>query len=165
MAYKSLAIANEFLERAIAGERPITAMHLQKFCYLSHGFTLALLDHALTSDKPEAWDYGPVYPALYDALKGYGASAVSSLIHANNWASDPRVRGDVIRASLADDEVELINTVWRDYGSFHAFQLSALTHEDDSPWARTYRPGAKHLKIPDEAIKEYFVGLTAAPAA
>jgi uncharacterized phage-associated protein len=165
MSYLSPGIANEFVDRALRSNRPITAMHLQKFCSLSHGFTLAILDHPLTADKPEAWDYGPVYPTLYDALKRYGSAPVDSLICQNNWASDEKVRGEPVRAPLSEAEMQLIDTVWNDYGSFQAFQLSALTHEDDSPWAKIYRPGIKHLKIPDKDIKEYFVGLTTtAPA-
>lgn len=160
MPHSSLAIANEFLTRSAEARRPITAMHLQKFCYVSHGFTLALLDHALTSDKPEAWDYDPVYPALYDALKMFGTSPVIGPICRNNWASDERARGEPVWADISLAERRLIDTVWKDLGRFEAFQLSALTHKDNSPWAAIYRPGAKHLTIPDHLIKEYFLGLT-----
>lgn len=164
MPYSSLAIANEFLERSLLSERPTTAMHLQKFCYLAHGFSLALLDRALTIDKPEAWAYGPVYSQLYDVLKAHGSSPIPHLIRARNWEVEPRARGDVIRAKLNDAEKQLVDTVWADYGTFHAFQLSALTHKDDSPWAKVYRPGELHIRIPDEEIKGYFLGLTGQPA-
>ena len=159
MPYPSIAIANGFLERAFASDGRCTAMQLQKLCYLSHGFTLAIFDHALTTDKPEAWDFGPVYPKLYDAIKGYGSGPIDRLICRNNWASDLSIRGNVVRASLDEGELQVVDEVWENYGTLHAFQLSALTHEDDSPWATFYKPGQKHILIPDNAIKEYFVGL------
>ncbi len=165
MSYKVAGIANEFLDRASAAGRAITAMHLQKFCYMAHGFDLALFNRPLTVEKPEAWDYGPVYPTLYDSLKKFGSGAVTAPICVNNWAKEDRVRGDVVRASLSNEETQLIDTIWKDYGNFEAFQLSALTHEDNSPWAKIYKPGIKHLVIPDSLIKDYFVGLTSGAVA
>ena len=160
MAYPSPSIANEFLKQASEAEQPLTAMQLQKLCYLSHGFSLALFDKPFTNDKIEAWDYGPVYPDLYDAVKRYGGAPIAELIHQSNWAEKEEVRGPVMKADLSADERELTETVWKDYGSFEAFQLSALTHEDDSPWAKVYRPGQRNLVIEDSLIKSYFLDLT-----
>lgn len=157
-----LGIANQFLIRGLSDDQALTPMQLQKLCYMAHGFTLALLDKPLTSDTIEAWGFGPVYPDLYDALKGYGSKTVDGLVHENNWASADHIRGSVVKVDLTKKEREIIETVWEDYGHFEGFQLSALTHEPDTPWAKVYKPGKKHIVIPDELIKEYFVELTAA---
>jgi uncharacterized phage-associated protein len=158
--YNVLGVANEFLNRSFVGESPLTQMHLQKLCYIAHGFSLALLDRPLTSNTIEAWGFGPVYPDLYDALKKSGNRTVSELICENNWAAVPKIRGTVVSANLDKNEGRLVDTVWKDYGAFEAFQLSALTHEKGSPWARVFKPGIKHIVIPDSLIKEYFLELT-----
>jgi uncharacterized phage-associated protein len=90
-----LSVANEFIGLAAQNDKFVTPMHLEKLCYMAHGFTLALLDRPLTRNIIEAWDYGPVYPDLYDSLKMYGSGTVTGLIWQNNWASDARVRGKI----------------------------------------------------------------------
>lgn len=154
-----LEIANAFLIRGWDNDARLTHMHLQKFCYMAHGFSLALFDKPLTSDDIEAWDFGPVYPRLYDALKKYGKAHISSLIHENNWASSDSVKGDVVTVDLSKTERAVIATVWADYGEYEAFQLSALTHEDDTPWADVYKSG-RNVIITDKRIKRYFSDLT-----
>ena len=155
-----LAVANEFLLKEEGTQSRLTAMHLQKFCYMAHGFTWALLDEPMTSDRIEAWDYGPVYPRLYDALRKYGSEPIPSLIYQNNWADSERVRGKIVQDEFSEREHKIIDTVWADYGEFEAFQLSTLTHEDDSPWAKVYEPGKRSITIPDSLIKEYFLEIT-----
>lgn len=156
-----LAVANEFISRGDVAKNPPTQMQLQKLCYLAHGFCLALLGSPLTKEEIQAWNYGPVYPDLYDSLKKYGTSPVLDLIHRNNWAVMDSVKGEVVQEDLEVRETRLVDKVWETYGSFDGFQLSALTHKEGTPWSKVYRPGRKHLVIPNELIKEYFVGLTA----
>lgn len=155
-----LGVANEFLSRADDADRQLTPMHLQKLCYMAHGFTLALLDRPLTKETVEAWDFGPVYPELYDALKAFGGGSVSEPIRENNWASAANIRGSIVNADLNGREIRILDKVWADYGRFDAWQLSALTHEDDSPWAEVYKRGKKNVPIPNRLIKRYFVDLT-----
>jgi uncharacterized phage-associated protein len=158
-AHSVIGIANEFISRAEANGKRITPMQLQKLCYMAHGYSLAILNGPLTSDEIQAWDFGPVYPVLYDALKRYGSNAVPALLSRNNWAVMDHVRGDVVRVTLSGEQTELVNSIYETYGDFQGFQLSALTHEAGSPWEKVYKPGKKMLVIPDALIREYFVGL------
>ncbi len=102
---------------------------------------------------------GPVYPDLYQAVSKYKDNVVSDYIYQNNWAALPHIRGKIVREQIDSSEKKLIDRVFADYGKFHAYQLSAITHEKGSPWERIYRPGEKHLTISDRDIKDYFVGL------
>ena len=163
MPHSVLAVANDFIARAAASDGVLTPMHLQKLCYFAHGFNLALVSDPLTNDRVEAWEFGPVFPVLYDALKRYGARPVGEMVRQNNWASADHIRGDVVQETFTDDEREIIEGVYETYGNFHAYQLSALTHEDGSPWERTYKPGRKNLVIPNSMIQEYFTALAASP--
>lgn len=161
MPHSVLAVTNDFLARASAAEVVLTPMHLQKLCYFAHGFNLALSGTPLTSDRVEAWEFGPVFPVLYDALKRYGARPVNELVRQNNWASADHVRGDVVQETFSADESEIIEGVFETYGDFEAYKLSALTHEEGSPWEQIYRPGRKSLVIPNTLIQEYFKELAA----
>lgn len=156
MPHSVLAVANRFLERAIHDRVPLTPMHLQKLCYLAHGFSLAFSDSRLIEDQPEAWAYGPVYPRLYDAIKQFGSGAVTELIYENNWASSPSIRGEVVSEGFTRPEVDLISQVYENYAGFAAFKLSALTHEEGSPWTQIYNQGRMNAEIPDDLMRNYF---------
>ena len=164
MAHNVLALANEFLARSASSDVALTPMHLQKLCYFAHGFNLALKDTELTSDRVEAWEFGPVFPTLYDALKRYGARSVGEQVRERNWASTEIQRGNVVVETFTADEMEVIDGVFETYGDFEAYKLSALTHEAGSPWEKIYKPGRKSLVIPNSMIRDYFVELAATAA-
>lgn len=165
MAAWSPEIANEFIRRAKADGRALTQMQLQKLVYIAHGWTLAITGRPLTYDEPEAWEYGPVYKELRRALRSYGRDGVSREIRKGEY-SPGIFAGDADAtavASLAADEVNIVDRVYRDYGNFHAFQLSALTHKAGTPWSRVYDGGSgKFDEIPAPLIREHFVELAQA---
>lgn len=157
----SLAIANEFLERAAADRRQLTHMQLQKLVYLAHGWNLAVNGRELIEDEFEAWEFGPVVRKLYNALARYGKNYVSSLIR---WGDDTPFSADddgVARAPLDAQELAVVDKVWEQYRGFEAFQLSALTHAKRSPWEKYYEKG-KNRVIDNNAIWDYFAELASA---
>ena len=158
-------IANEFIRRASAEGRSFTQMQLQKLVYIAHGWSLALTGQPLTTDHPEAWDYGPVYKSLREAVRHYGSRPVDREIRNGDFL--PAAFGDNPQgnasAPLTGDESAIIDRVYRDYGGYHAFQLSALTHREGTPWTTVYNGGQGRFDaISDEAIREHFVGLAQA---
>jgi uncharacterized phage-associated protein len=60
-------------------------MQLQKLVYIAHGWNLAINGTPLTSDIPAAWDYGPVYRDLFEALRAYGSNPVTQEIRAGDF--------------------------------------------------------------------------------
>ena len=63
---------------------------------------------------------------------------------------------------ITSDEAEIIDRVWEEYKNFEAFQLSALTHADNSPWHKTYADGAGRSRvISDDQIWDHFADLAA----
>ncbi len=169
MAAWSAEIANEFICRAAAEGRALTQMQLQKLVYIAHGWNLAITGSPLTHDAPQAWDYGPVYKDLWQALRGYGRAPVSEPIKNKDYmpgSFDTENPDSEARAQLAADEVNIIDRVFRDYSKFHAFQLSALTHKDGTPWTKVYAGGqGKFDSIDSDQIKEHFVGIATSQAA
>lgn len=160
MAHSALVIANEFIKRGRQSDPPrsLTNMQLQKLVYLAHGWNLAVTGEALIEDRVEAWEFGPVVRRLYDALKGYGRREVTRYIR---WGDDTPFPYDDDEAAFDDllpAEVEVLDRVWQEYGSFKAFQLSALTHEAGTPWKDAYFPHENRV-IRNDAIQEHFVRL------
>lgn len=155
------AVANYFLDLAEEDGRTLTPMQLQKLVYIAHGWSLALNGKELVSSEPQAWQWGPVYPSLYDNTKRYGSGPVYERIRENNWAALESIRGKIIAESFSEEEKSIIEQVYDIYGDLEAFQLSALTHNPGTPWTEIYRPGKRRAAIPNELIKKHFNELAA----
>ena len=121
-------VANAFIERARKHGRTLTPMYLQKLVYFAQARMLSIHAERLIHQDFEAWPLGPVVPDLYDALKQYGDSHVEQEIA--NVKSDP----------LDFRERDLIERVFKMYGSRSAEELSELTHAEDTPWQKARRP-------------------------
>lgn len=157
--YSSLAIANEFIRRSLApGGHPITQMQVQKLVYLAHGWGLAVLNKRLVEDQVQAWEFGPVIPNLYSALRKFGRSPIS---HPLKWGDDTPFSFDSDGEAfeeLAPEEAEVLDLVWNTYGKYPAFKLSALTHQDGTPWSLAFEHG-RNRPIDDKTIKQHFDSL------
>jgi len=153
------AIANEFLKKARTEGRALTHMQLQKLPYIAHGWGSALLHEPLVSVTPQAWRYGPVYPTLYEALCRYGAGAVEDFVHENDGNCFARERGKIVEADLTDKEKKLINMVWEKYKTKGGIDLSAITHEQGTPWTRTVDEFGLQTQIPESFIVEHYAEL------
>ncbi len=170
MAAWSSEVANEFIRRALADRRPLTQMQLQKLVYIAHGWNLAINGMPLTIDRPQAWEYGPVYRDLYRSLSRYGRNPVSQEIANGDTtlgAYDVGPEADApALATFSDEEQAVIDRVYSSYSKYHAYQLSALTHREGTPWTQIYSDGnGKFSEIPNEMIREHFVALAQNTAA
>lgn len=144
MAYSATVIANTFLDLAKRDSKQLTNMQLQKLVYIAHGWSLALLEQPLFYNNVHAWEWGPVIPKLYKPLRKYGAGVVTEPIPTDDPPVDPK--------SL---EMGIIEAVWKSYGNLSGPRLSAITHEDDSPWSITWN-AAQYGVIPNELIAEHY---------
>lgn len=133
-------------------------MQVQKLVYFAHGWSLALTGHGLVEDQVQAWDFGPVFPTLYSALRKFGRNRIDRVLR---WGEDtPFSFDDAGEAfeELTAEERSIIDQVWNAYGKFPAFKLSALTHEPGTPWETAFESG-KNRPISDDEIKAYFTNL------
>ena len=76
MNHDSKAVANVFYKLARKDGGWLTNMQMQKLVYIAHGYHLGLLGDPLFRETVYAWQFGPVIPPLYDALKVCGADRV-----------------------------------------------------------------------------------------
>jgi uncharacterized phage-associated protein len=172
MAHSSLAIANEFLKRAQDEGKALTHLHVQKLVYIAHGFNLALYGEPLIDEQFQAWEFGPIAPDLYRALRHYGSGPVTRLIRrgeASYWIEGDTGWSDTgglsatasstgfqpVTEVLVGPERSVVDRIWHDFHEYEGFQLSALTHGQRSPWKHFYKRG-KTEPIPNNSIKLYF---------
>ncbi|WBQ14652.1 Panacea domain-containing protein [Sphingobium yanoikuyae] len=154
MAYRSTEIANEFLKPE-RGNGQLTQMQLQKLAFIANGWNSVINGEPLIGEEAQAWDYGPVYPELYDHSKYFGKSVIGRLINPADseiaaFFSGRRPTEPDYGAQLNAREKAVIDHVWSRYGRLSGPALSRLTHEPGTPWFETYRDGrsrpiAQHL--------------------
>lgn len=161
MGYSAKAIANYFLEKY--GSHGITHLKIQKLVYLAHGWNYAFREDDLVSDEfADAWEYGPVFPSLYEEFKHRGGSPIMKLATELDFESflgdstDPHF--ETPRIDPNDEETSaLLDRVWAKYGSMPAMSLSGLTHQENTPWHKTRREkgAVRNANISNDDIKEY----------
>jgi len=115
-------IADYFIRCPDTGSQDvITHLKLQKLCYYSQAWFLALNDDPLTRSPFQAWPHGPVSPRLFKRFRAQGINP----IHAS-----------VATRQISDfDFTSHLEEVWRVYGGFSAKTLEKLTHSED-PWLK-----------------------------
>ena len=142
------AVANEFISLASSERRTLTPMAIIKLVYIAHGWSLALYGRPLIEEDVEAWQYGPVVPDLYQAMKSYGSGPVTApLPRSVFWGG---------RDQIDDWAKPLIKRVFELYGGLSAVQLSALTHQPDTPWSETYDRSRRNAVISDDLITKHY---------
>lgn len=124
----------------------IDQMRLQRLVYIAHGFRLATSGEPLTGDRPEAWEFGPVYRRLADATAHAGQEPVEQLAGVvEHWSE------------LDSSERDLVAEIVEAAGSLPLARLSAITRGEDSPWRVVYAGGkGRNRDIGHNLIKEQF---------
>lgn len=149
----SQALANYFLDKAKSENIALSNMKLQKLMFIGYGWVLALTDKDMTDGEQfEAWMHGPVLPSVYHEMKHFGDRSITNYAtvydEESNQVSTPHVRTDVNK--------NILSKVWDVYKSFTAGSLRNLTHEDDTPWDKVYKPNQYGIKIPNDSVNEYY---------
>jgi uncharacterized phage-associated protein len=160
----SMAIANEFLRKP-GGIGVLTQMQLQKLTYIAHGWNLALNGARLVTDELQAWDYGPVFPMLYEHAKFFGKSPINRLITDRDdnkvsfFIGKNEEHASPYVAVLTPQEREIIDRVWNRYSRYSAYSLSDLTHKPGTPWYETYFGPGKNSEITDDLVRQHYLTL------
>ncbi len=135
---RAVDVAAAFLEFARVDEDAVTQMQLHKLLYFAQGLSFGLRGRPLFDDQIEAWQHGPVVPAVRHRC-GVGA-AVQSEQFADFGIKDPT-------------ENEFVRSVWIRFRDYSASALRAMTH-DDGPWSESFQKGRP--VIPVSAIRDHF---------
>lgn len=149
--YNAHQIANFFIKQSQDTGIELTPMKLIKLSYIAHGWHLGLYDTQLLDEVIYAWKYGPVIDTIYTDFKKYGNSQITELY---------KDEVNCIYPMTGSDKEEFLNMIWTSYGRFSGIQLSAMTHQPETPWDIVWnKRGGKNLKhsiIPNDLIKEHY---------
>jgi uncharacterized phage-associated protein len=123
---------------------PISNLKLQKLLYYVQGWSLAMHDRIAFHEETQAWVHGPVVPAAFYEYKHFRWNPIE-------------IPSETVFISEA--ESSHIENMLATYGSFTAYQLESLTHEE-SPWIEA-RIGldpktSSRAVITVEAMKTFF---------
>lgn len=138
-----------------ASDWTLTNMAMQKLLYIAHMLYMGERDgEPLVKGTFEAWEYGPVHPTLYHAVKQYGAEPIPKIngsISFNGF-NNPIVSIEKIDGTPEAEKLDkvvglLANNVTR---------LVAITHWDKGAWKKCYRPEERGVPIPNEVIMEEY---------
>lgn len=147
MPYGPIKVANEFLR--LAGQevppRGLTPLAVLKLVYIAHGWSLIHLQQPLLNEQAQAWQYGPVVPSLYHAIKQFGAGVVRSPIE-----------GDTDPQQLSPDALALIAAVYKSYGHLSGVQLSNMTHQPGTPWSEAWSSSGRNALISNNTIQDHY---------
>src|SRR5258707_10881642 len=150
---KPLAIANYFIQKSIETGGVMTPMKLIKLVYISHGWYLALTGKPLLEETVQAWQYGPVVPSIYHEFKNYGKSPITTLSFDFTTLKYPLPSDPEI--------IKFLDKIWAVYGIYDGLQLSALTHQANTPWDITWNQiggkDRKEVPIGNELIRTYYI--------
>jgi len=119
----------------------LSNLKLQKLCYYSQGYHLAMFGSPLFPEAIEAWEHGPVVPSLYREYKQYKASAIPRPADFDPEQIDTEVRS-------------LLDEVYSVYGQYSATKLRNMTHAE-APWRDAYAKFPSCI-ITHEAMMDFF---------
>lgn len=157
--YDPRAVANLLLDLADAEEEslPISNLALQKLLYFAHGHFLIKTGRPLVQGVFEAWTFGPVHPAVYQAFKSEGELPIKTRAMARNV-----ITGES-RTIPGIDDLEVrrqLREVLRGYGHLSPGRLIDISHAPRGPWWTVVNKAktsvALGLRIPDSVTIETF---------
>jgi uncharacterized phage-associated protein len=148
------AVINEIMQAHPSAR--ISNLPAQKILYFLHGEYLRSTDTPLVSGYFEAWEYGPVHPMLYNALRHLGSSALSGPIKRRNirqgmWEDIPVIGDNNIKNFIAERSGRLL--------TMSVGQLIDLSHARNSPWDIVTRNGSGRtwgLRLDNDIISRHF---------
>ena len=135
---KAAQVAAFFLHQA--GGR-LEILKLMKLMYLAERASYQKFGEPMIGDKLVSMDNGPALSITLNHMNRFAPSGPDGW---EAWVSD---RNDYVLAlnkeirdpredllQLSDAELEVLESTWKEYGSYGSFQLAELTHEICSEW-------------------------------
>lgn len=147
---RAVAVAKQILANATHLGITLTPMQLLKLVYVAQGWMLGKHGRVLFPESVEAWQYGPVVPSVYQAIKRYG--------------SGPVVQIDAPDEQFTPDEIATMDFVTKNYGRASGVTLSAATHQPGSPWYQTWASAPRSSPISNDLIQNFYESIMKAPS-
>lgn len=126
-ATKIFAVADRL---CVLAEGDVTPSALQRLVYYAQGHCFAKLGHPLFDELPRASASGPMYDRIFE---GYTFEEIQRVSAAAKEGSGANESFD--KELLSDEEVKLIDWVYKRYGEFSGQKLAQMSREE-APWRK-----------------------------
>ena len=118
----------------------LNQLDLQRLIYIAHMMYLSNYERPLVNGNFEAWDYGPVHPALYKEINIFGSEPVQNIFRLVPDVEEPdkRVVLKAVVDTLAHEKAVLVRLSQREHGA----------------WEKVYEPGINGRVISNESLAQ-----------
>ena len=140
----SVILAKSLRHMAVIEGIDLTQSQIQTILYIAYGVRLATKNERLTSEHPQMWQYGPVFPRAYNRLRK--DSTVGTDEYFSLKTNHPNI-------------FKYLENCFRRYAWTKACILSTPHLSEGTPWSDTRRsnPDRWGVRIEDELIREWFL--------
>jgi len=121
----------------------VNVTKIQKWLYICYGLFLAAKKEQLLTERPKAWQFGPVFPRVYKKQQKNG-----------NHLDSLMMSVDVEELRQYD---EFVSPVLDHFGKWSAAGLVEWTHEKGGAWDRKYNHGGKQEAMDNFDIMKDFL--------
>lgn len=155
--YSALEVARHIINYANSNDQLLSNLKLQKLLYFVQAEFLTSQGRTCFTDDIEAWNFGPVVPAVFREFKIFGSFHIPPVKH--YYVEDESQTFNFRRVvfydiEITDEDKTVIDEVVDYFADCSSVELTDLTQKQ-LPWQNAY---IKHLKIviSPQSIKEYF---------
>ena len=140
----SVILAKSLRHMAVIEGIDLTQSQIQTILYIAYGVRLATKNERLTSEHPQMWQYGPVFPRAYNRLRKDSTDGTDEYYSLK--ADHPNI-------------FKYLENCFRRYAWTKACILTSPHLSEGSPWSDTRRsnPDRWGVRIEDELIREWFL--------
>lgn len=155
--YSALEAARHIINYANQTKRFISALKLQKILYFVQAEFLISQGRLCFADDIEAWDFGPVVPAVLHEFLRFGSCFIPPVIH--YFIDDENAFFGIRKVefrdcTISDEDKAVINEVVDYLADYSAVDLTDLTQKQ-KPWIDAYCGYCRNI-IPTDTIRSYF---------
>lgn len=157
MTYNALDIARYVIKYSNDRDYGVSNLKLQKILYFIQAYFLMQTNSPCFKESIEAWDFGPVVPAVYKQYKMYASADIPTTESYISFDGDDIWKSKRIRfnkINIKDEDKILINKVVDKFSKYSATDLVTLT-QHQTPWIDAFSLGENN-EISLDAIKDYF---------
>ena len=140
----SVILAKSLRHMAVIEGIDLTQSQIQTILYIAYGVRLATKNERLTSEHPQMWQYGPVFPGAYNRLRKDSTDGTDEYYSLK--ADHPNI-------------FKYLENCFRRYAWTKACILSTPHLSEGTPWYQTRKsnPDRWGVRIEDELIREWFL--------
>ena len=155
--YSALEVARHIINYSNQTEQFISALKLQKILYFVQAEFLISQGMVCFADNIEAWDFGPVVPAVLHEFLRFGSCSIPPVTR--YFVDDKNAffgirKVEFVDRTISDEDKAVIDEVIDYFANYSSVGLTNLTQKQ-KPWVDAYCRYCRNI-IPVDSIRSYF---------